>query len=67
MTEAQMNAICNTLSAQRNAALDQVAMQEAKIVELTEQIKQLTERLADNKKTMPPVQQTLFLDGEERN
>ena len=64
MTEAQMNAICNTLSAQRNAALDQLAMKDAQVVELTEQIAQLTERLA--KQNMPE-QRSLIPDAEERN
>lgn len=65
MTEQQMNAICNTLSAQRNAALDQVAMKEAQVVELTEQIAQLTERLSAD--MAMPVQQSLIPNAEERN
>ena len=65
MTETQMNAICNILSAQRNAALDQVAMKEAQVVELTEQIAQLTERLSAD--MAMPVQQSLIPNAEERN
>lgn len=63
MTEKEWQIICNTLSAQRNKALDEVAMRDAQIAALTERL----DELARTTKPAPAAQQELFPDAEERN
>lgn len=63
MTEKEWGIVCNTLSAQRNQALDEVARRDVQIAKLTERLDELARQL----KPAPVVQQELFPDAEERN
>lgn len=53
MDEKKVNALLQQLGAQRNAALDQLALASAEVSALTEQVKQLQEENAK----LQPVQQ----------
>lgn len=64
MNEKEWQIVCESISQQRNDAMNRVAMLQAQLATMQETLQTLTERLA--KQNMPE-QRSLIPDAEERN